>query len=44
MNKVMIIIGMKNTRWKADVRDVNGVIISKHIWNATDLQWEDDNA
>ena len=33
-----------NTRWKADVRDVNGVIISKHIWNATDLQWENDNA
>jgi len=33
-----------NTRWKANVGDVNGVIISKHIWNATNLQWEDDNA
>ena len=33
-----------NTRWKANVGDVNGVIISKHIWNATDLQWEDDDA
>lgn len=33
-----------NQRWTAFTADQNGVVQNNYIWNATDLQWEVDNA